>query len=81
MNTNSAFDAFHNASITVTRTEGKHTAQGFEESGTTTVLDCRCGARESGRAFQRAQQLYETGDVLVFANQVEDIRPGDSAKL
>lgn len=81
MNANSAFDAFDNASITVTRTEGERTAQGFEENGTTIVLECRCDAQESGRALQRAQQLYETGDVLVFANDVEQVRPGDSVEL
>ncbi len=81
MSSNSAFDAFNNCTLTVTRPEGKRTAKGFEQTSTETVLEQRADAQESGRALQRAQQLYETGDALVFANEVSDVRPGDQVTL
>ncbi len=81
MNANSAFSAFDNASVIVTCTEGERTAMGFEKAATETVLEGRADVQESGRALSRAQELYETGDVLVFANEVEEVRPGDSIEL
>lgn len=82
MQFNSAFDAFHNCSMTVSRAEGERTAVGFEESGTTTVLKCRADAQESGRDLERLQQLHETGDALVFASQaISGIEPGDQVTL
>lgn len=73
--------AFNNADLEVTRTEGERTAEGFEEDSTSTVLEQRADAQESGRALERAQQLHETGDVLVFTDEVEKVRPGDQVRL
>ncbi len=81
MSPNSAFDAFDNCTLTVIRPEGKRTAKGFEQTSTKTIVQQGADAQESGRALQRAQQLYETGDVLVFTNEVEEVRPGDSIEL
>ncbi|MCS3827439.1 hypothetical protein GGP85_002909 [Salinibacter ruber] len=76
------FQGFNNCALTVTRAEGERTAAGFEQTSTQAILQQGADAQESGRALERAQQLYETGDVLVFAGEgVEDVRPGDSAEL
>lgn len=68
--------------ITVTRSEGERTVQGYEQTGTSTVLDADGDAQESGRSLERLQQLHETGDVLFFSEQsVADVKPGDSATI
>jgi len=74
-------NAFSNAKLLVKRAVGNRTAAGFEEVGMTTVLDCRADVQESGRALQRAQQLYETGDAVVFTENVEEVCPGDQVTL
>lgn len=75
------FRGFNNCSITVTRAEGERTAAGFEETSTRVILQQGADVQESGRALSRAQELYETGDVLVFAGGVEEVRPGDQVTL
>jgi len=73
---------FSNCEITATREEGNRTAAGFETTSTEEILTCRGDAQESGRSLERAQQVYETGDVLLFAEaSVTDVKPGDSVEL
>lgn len=76
-----SFSVFLNSNVKVTRGEGKHTVEGFEKNSVEEVLSCRADTQENGRALQRAQQLYETGDVLVFASSVEGVKPADGAEL
>jgi hypothetical protein len=76
------FAAFNNGTLTVSRPQGQRTAKGFERAGTETVLSCRADAQESGRSLERAQQLYETGDMLAFCSKgVAEVEPGDSITL
>lgn len=73
---------FHNASLLVERPQGDRTAAGYEQTGTETLLQCRCDAQESGRSLERAQQLHETGDVPAFAEEsVTDVEPGDEGTI
>jgi len=73
---------FSNATITITRSQGNRTAAGFEQTGTKEILQSRGDAQESGRSLARAQQLFETGDVLFFAEKsVADVDPGDSVEI
>jgi hypothetical protein len=70
---------FANAECTVTRSEGKRTAAGYEETGTTTILETSGGAQLSGRALERMQQIHEVGDLIFFAEtDVRDVEPGDA---
>lgn len=76
------FDAFHNATITVERSEGERTAKGYEETGTKTVLQCRGDYQDGGKSLERLQQLVEEADGLFFAeNSVTDVEPGDSVTI
>lgn len=76
------FNYFANASLLVSRPAGERTARGYEQTGADQVLQCRCDAQESGRSLERAQQLYETGDVLVFCQKdVIHAQPGDIAQI
>jgi hypothetical protein len=69
---------FANATATVSRSEGKRTAKGYEETGSTQVLGTRGGAQLSGRALERLQQIHEVGDLIFFAEEdVRDVEPGD----
>jgi hypothetical protein len=70
---------FANATATVTRSEGERTAAGYEETGTTTILEASGGAQLSGRSLERLQQIHEVGDLIFFAEtDVRDVEPGDS---
>lgn len=76
------FRHFHNADLTLTRSQGNRTAAGYERAGTETILQCRADAQESGRSLVRAQQLYEAGDLLVFAREpVTTVEPGDDVTI
>lgn len=76
------FKYFANASLSVSRPAGERTPRGYERTGADTILQCRADAQESGRSLERAQQLYETGDVLVFCQKdVVRVEPGDRATL
>lgn len=76
------FDALHNCSVTVQRTEGTRTAAGFQPVGTKMILDCRADAQESGKSLTRAQQLHEEADVVVYCSTaVTDVKPGDDATI
>lgn len=75
-------DFFSNASATIERPTGNRTAKGFEETGTEEVLSCRGDYQGSGRSLERAQQVYETGDGLFFANlDVAEVEPGDEITI
>jgi len=74
--------SFLNASITVTRPEGSRGADGFTQSGTKAVLDCRGDAQQGGREFRELRSHYETGDVLVYAEKsVTGVEVGDDARV
>lgn len=76
------FNYFANASLSVSRPAGERTPRGYEQTGADQVLQCRADAQESGRSLERAQQLYETGDVLVFCQKdVVRVDPGDIAQI
>lgn len=76
------FDAMENASITVTRSEGSRGADGWAESGTKTVLDCRGDAQQGGRRFEQMRAHHEAGDVLFFAREtVSGVEVGDGATI
>lgn len=70
---------FLNASATVTQSEGDRTADGFVETGTTTVLDSRGDFQQGGRAFEERAAFYETGDAIFFADaSVVGVEVGDA---
>jgi hypothetical protein len=76
---------FANAKATVTRPEGTRGPSGFEQTGSTTILEARGGAQLSGRSLERLQQLHEVGDLIFFAEEdvrdvegVGDVQPGDA---
>jgi len=78
------FSGFWNADLTVTRAEGSRGADGYTESGTTTVLDgVRCDAQDQGRTLQSPDETHEGGSVPCHSVEggVNDVQPGDSATL
>jgi len=75
-------DFFNNATATVTRSQGERTARGFEETGTTTILESRGDLQESGRTLERKQDIHEVGDALFYAdNGVSSVEPGDDIEI
>jgi hypothetical protein len=80
---------FNNADLTVTRTKGARTAKGYEESGTTTVLECRCDYQGQGEGYQAQgeklrslQQLHQINGAKIFAEKdVGPVQPGDDVTV
>jgi len=77
------FSDFHNADVTVTRQEGSRGADGYSESGTTTVLGAvRCDAQDRGRTNQIREEAHEAGDMTCFVDaDVSQVDPGDKATV
>lgn len=76
------FARFHNADLTVERTETEDTFRGREETGTKTIMSSRCDAQEGGKIIARARDIYDTGDIVLFPeHQVTPVRPGDRATV
>ena len=76
------FKTFHNADLTIKREETEETFRGEEVVGMATVLACRCDAQESGSTLQQARDVYETGDVVAFPEDViTTVEPGDKAEI
>lgn len=81
-NTMPHFRYFSNASIEVTRPSGNRTPEGYEQTGSDTILSCRADFQESGRSLERAQQQFETGDGLVFCEKdVVHVESGDNITI
>ena len=76
------FSAFHDDHITVTRTEGKRTEDGYKETSTVTVLSAAGDAQQITRSGAGTPAHFEAGDLLFFASgSVEDVEVGDSATV
>ena len=67
---------------TAFRQSGEHTARGFEAGPRQELLRCRADVQRSGRALERAQSLFESGDALVFCERaVAGLEPGDEVEV
>jgi len=78
------FSTFHNADLTVTRQDGSRGADGYTETGTTTVLDgVRCDAQDQGRTLQSPDETHEGGSLGCYSvdGDVSKVEPGDSATV
>jgi len=77
------FSVFHNADLTVTRTEGSRGADGYSESGTATLLDAeRCDAQDTSRTTQSPDEAHEGGDLRCYVDaDVSSVEAGDAASV
>lgn len=77
----SRYSYFHNADITVTRSEGSRGASGYSESSTQTILNKRCDFQEMGHMLDEEQAGYEKGEGIAFVDGAEAAEPGDEATI
>jgi hypothetical protein len=77
------FSRFHTATIQIEREKTTETYRGEEPDGAATlIMSCRCDLQEGGRSLQRARDVYEQADAVVFPSQrVDVVNPEDSVLI
>jgi hypothetical protein len=78
------FSDFWNADLTIIRAEGSRGADGYTESGTTTVLGAvRCDAQDQGRTLQSPDETHEGGSLACHSvdGDVSSVESGDKATV